>query len=111
MKGRLTQPVLFPPDRSGIVPEVRRMSRRSDPESSKAAARNHANSLCHGSHKQMLYDAIRRQPGLTAGQYNDLLEWRYATAGKRVNELRDLGLIYAKDNGPKAMTWFPSAVV
>ena len=86
---------------------IDRMARRTDPESSKAAARKHAMSFCHGSHKQMLYDAIRRQPGLTAGQYNELLGWRYATAGKRVNDLRELGLIQPKDNGKKPMTWFP----
>ena len=110
MRGRITQPVLSPEwDMKPVKPEQRvsRMSRRTDPESSKAAARKHGASFCHGSHKQMLYDAIRRQPGLTAGQYNDLLEWRYATAGKRVNELRDLGLIYSQDNGTKPMTWFP----
>ncbi len=101
---------LFDNQPSLVIDGTARMSRRTDPESSKAAARKYANSLCHGSHKQMLYDAIRRQQGLTAGQYNDLLGWRYATAGKRVNELRDLGLIRPKDNGKKPMTWFPADI-
>ena len=84
--------------------EARRLARRRDPISSKAAAAKHAKSGQLGRHLQMTLDAVRRVDGLTAVEYDVVMGTR-EVARKRLPTLRDLGLVESRPNGTKSMTW------
>jgi len=59
-----TQPLLFDCDRT-----LRTLARRTDPDTSRAAADTHDARGSRASHKRLLREALNASPGLTSAEY------------------------------------------
>ena len=81
------QPLLFDAgDRT-----LRTLARRTDPETSRAAADKHAASGSRASHKRLLLEALHRSPGLTSAEYAKHTGLDRHEAARRLADLRNDG--------------------
>ncbi len=85
-------------------PEPKIQARRSDPESSKAAAE--AFEEAHGNRlRTLVLSSVRMHPGLTAVDLDEKMELR-ETARKRLPELRKSGLVFSTQEGKNPQRWW-----
>ena len=84
---------------------TRKMSRATDPPSSDAAAR----SGDKAAQRALILNLVRADPGRTAKEYDAMLpdSIRFnRPSGKRLPELRALGLVYSASIGNREQRWF-----
>lgn len=87
-----------------------RAARRTDPESSKAAAREARR--FHGEHDQIALTALRQRPGLTSAELAEMTSLDRWQAGRTLPRLRAAGLV--ANGSPRmcgctfkrCLTWF-----
>ena len=90
--------------------EPRKMARSADPASSHAAAER----IDAKGQRVLVLGLVKAHPGRTARQYDQMLHdekrWN-RTAGRRLPELRNLGLIRSAQGGTREQRWFPVAAL
>lgn len=88
-------------------------ARKTDPETSRQAAREVEASGQAKAHRTMCLQEVRRMPGRTAGEIAYALMLSCHQVGKRLPELHAAGLIYPGEarrcsvEGTRQRTWYP----